>query len=500
LLNLAKCFLALWLLLLGLAQGKSVYTAEPPLGNFSVKFSKVSGFLPPATPERIRKIDLLNYECASGGSYDGTGHVVALTDINKNLLASYAYGPFGEKISATGPKAQSNPWRWATKYLDEETGLYYFGKRYHDPVTGQFISRDPLGEDESLNLYGYGHGDPINNIDRQGLESVPVYQSQIAQAFGRLGWAQHEHEVKSRAIDAEFGKWLKLFVAAEEEGQKHDGRLMAAVANLHASGHALNDFSLENTRELTMGRVDIANAGLQRIYKQTAFLEWAADMKPGHLNPADDPEYFDDDNPEFHKDEWVRIFTQLNPGGKIARESVNGNYGAASFEFGKEVAIWSTLGVAGEFVGTGRVAFGATRTGMGGGVPAYFFRNTRLEVEALQIQGLSRVEAFAQIRSFNSGNADGFLFHFTTQDGARGILAEGVINPSSRGVWGPGVYSGTTPTPGPFLKNVPYTGWGLGGKGANVRIPFRTTQPSVTPWLPPKTRVFRNPVSLGGGK
>jgi len=131
--------------------------------------------------------------------------------------------------------------------------------------------------------------------------------------------------------------------------------------------------------------------------------------------------------------------------------------------------------------------------------PAIFFGNTRLEVQALQRQGLSRSDAFQQIRSFNAGNADGYLFHFTTQKGDRGILGDGVINPSSSGVWGPGVYSGTTPTPGPFLRNVPFAGWGLGGKGANVRIPFQTTQPSVTPWLPPRTRVFRDPVPSGGG-
>ena len=46
--------------------------------------------------------------------YDGGGNVIALADINKNLLASYQFGPFGEKISATGPNANSNPWRWAT--------------------------------------------------------------------------------------------------------------------------------------------------------------------------------------------------------------------------------------------------------------------------------------------------------------------------------------------------------------------------------------------------
>ncbi len=106
--------------------------------------------------------------------YDGTGHVVALTNLNKDLLASYAYGPFGEKITANGPMANSNPWRYATKYLDEETGLYYFGMRYFDPVTGQWLSRELLGERESINLYSYCRNDPVNKVDVLGLKETPL--------------------------------------------------------------------------------------------------------------------------------------------------------------------------------------------------------------------------------------------------------------------------------------------------------------------------------------
>lgn len=110
--------------------------------------------------------------------YDGTGHVVALTNAGKELLAAYAYGPFGEAVHATGPAAQSNPWRWATKYLDEETGLYYFGLRYYDPVTGQWLSREPLGEGESVNLYSYCHNDPVNRVDVLGMAEYEREQAE----------------------------------------------------------------------------------------------------------------------------------------------------------------------------------------------------------------------------------------------------------------------------------------------------------------------------------
>jgi hypothetical protein len=50
--------------------------------------------------------------------------------------------------------------------------LVYFGLRYYDPATGQWLSREPLGEGESLNLYAYAHNDPINRVDVLGAEEA----------------------------------------------------------------------------------------------------------------------------------------------------------------------------------------------------------------------------------------------------------------------------------------------------------------------------------------
>ncbi len=106
--------------------------------------------------------------------YDGSGNVIALADNTGTLKAEYGYTPFGEPLYARGPNAQSCPFRFATKYYDQETGLCNFGERFYDPVTCQWTSREPLGERESLNLYDYGHGDPVNNVDVQGLEAVAI--------------------------------------------------------------------------------------------------------------------------------------------------------------------------------------------------------------------------------------------------------------------------------------------------------------------------------------
>jgi hypothetical protein len=42
-------------------------------------------------------------------------------------LANYDYGAFGEPIRMTGAMAKNNPFRFSTKYDDDESDLLYYG-------------------------------------------------------------------------------------------------------------------------------------------------------------------------------------------------------------------------------------------------------------------------------------------------------------------------------------------------------------------------------------
>jgi RHS repeat-associated protein len=53
---------------------------------------------------------------------------------------------------------------------DPDTGLVRFGARDYDPVTGRWTAKDPIGfNGGDTNVYGYGLGDPVNNVDPSGL-------------------------------------------------------------------------------------------------------------------------------------------------------------------------------------------------------------------------------------------------------------------------------------------------------------------------------------------
>ena len=88
-------------------------------------------------------------------SYDGNHNVMALVNAaDKSVSASYEYGPFGELLRATGPLAKANPFRFSTKFQDDESGWVYYGYRYYSPNTGRWLSRDPIGEKRFRDLVG----------------------------------------------------------------------------------------------------------------------------------------------------------------------------------------------------------------------------------------------------------------------------------------------------------------------------------------------------------
>ena len=103
-------------------------------------------------------------------AFEGNGNLSALVNATDGtIVANYEYGPFGEVIRATGPMAKANPFRFSTKYQDDESDLLYYGYRYYNLSAGRWASRDPLDTGGGLNLYGFVSNDSINSFDALGL-------------------------------------------------------------------------------------------------------------------------------------------------------------------------------------------------------------------------------------------------------------------------------------------------------------------------------------------
>ena len=90
-----------------------------------------------------------------------------LLDCNRKEVAeAYGLSTFGESSSLD--TKHSNPWQYQQKRIDYETGLIYFGQRYYDPDLGRWLTQDPVGFADSLNLYQYVWNNPLRYYDPDG--------------------------------------------------------------------------------------------------------------------------------------------------------------------------------------------------------------------------------------------------------------------------------------------------------------------------------------------
>jgi RHS repeat-associated protein len=106
-------------------------------------------------------------------SYDGNGNIVTWTmSTGTAPTARREYDGFGNVVM--GENVWPSVFGFSTKIGDPETGLLYYGYRYHRPEHGRWISRDPIEEKGGLNLYGFVKNDGVSEVDVLGL--IPVQE------------------------------------------------------------------------------------------------------------------------------------------------------------------------------------------------------------------------------------------------------------------------------------------------------------------------------------
>jgi RHS repeat-associated protein len=103
--------------------------------------------------------------------------------------------------------AKANPFRFSTKYQDEETDLLYYGYRYYNASTGRWITRDPLTE-AGFDLCAVGAG--IASTNGAAAEEAQLLQDGL------------RYIAQKRMM--ELAKWLKDLAMRQKEGRAPYGR------------------------------------------------------------------------------------------------------------------------------------------------------------------------------------------------------------------------------------------------------------------------------------
>jgi RHS repeat-associated protein len=130
--------------------------------------------------------------------YIGTDHLGsprAISDENGNIIKSTTYDSYGNVISDSNPEF-SIPFGFAGGLQDSDTRLIRFGFRDYDPALGRWTTRDPIGLNGGLNVYGYVLGNPVMYVDLYGLEVADVTIHPTSEKYiGNDGKERQNYEI-----------------------------------------------------------------------------------------------------------------------------------------------------------------------------------------------------------------------------------------------------------------------------------------------------------------
>jgi len=143
---------------------------------------------------------------------DGLGSVTSLSSAAGALAQTYTFDSFGKQTASSG--SITNPFRFAARESDPESGLYYYRARYYDPVAGRFLSEDPLGLNAGINQYEYVHNSPLVRIDPAGTDDYPG----IGSVIDAINWARGSYHPVPHIADATAAALSRTPAAADLMG------------------------------------------------------------------------------------------------------------------------------------------------------------------------------------------------------------------------------------------------------------------------------------------
>jgi RHS repeat-associated protein len=145
-----------------------------------------------------------------------------------------------------------SPYRFNAKELDEESGLYYYGARYYNPMVSVWLGVDRLsGKYPSLTPYNFTGNNPIffvdpngdsldvaNNIARDWLLSIVSNENQSRVTFNGNRVAVNLDGLTDRQLKSDKGLHLISKMVAAEEKYLYEVGDIAYIRNSEGNNQA----------------------------------------------------------------------------------------------------------------------------------------------------------------------------------------------------------------------------------------------------------------------
>ncbi len=123
-------------------------------------------------PTQTVRYQLHNHLGSAALELDDTARVISYEEY-------HPYGTTAYQAKNAAIKAAAKRYRYTGMERDEESGLEYHGARYYMPWLGRWISADPIGLGDGVNVYRYALNHPVAVADPTGTEGVWDEEEQV---------------------------------------------------------------------------------------------------------------------------------------------------------------------------------------------------------------------------------------------------------------------------------------------------------------------------------
>ena len=167
---------------------------------------------------------------------DALGSIIAQTKADGSFQNKYGYSPYGQVAKDADDKG--NPHQFTGRENDN-TVLMFYRARYYMPSCGRFISEDPIGTDDGLNVYAYVGGDPVNARDPTGNCGWTDAIVGFGDAFG-AGLIRHLLGISDGDVDKNSGWYNGGMIGGTVWGAVPFALTGGAAVGATREGHLLN--------------------------------------------------------------------------------------------------------------------------------------------------------------------------------------------------------------------------------------------------------------------
>ncbi len=203
--------------------------------------------------------------------YQFTNHLgsAGLELDDQGQMVSYEeYTPYGNTSYQAMHSQTEIPkrYRYTGMERDEENGLNYHSARYYCPWLARWVKPDPIGIADSVNVYEYVSGNPINIVDPSGLGAWDRFMGGVKMVAGGLETAAGVVLVGVGAATSEIGIGIPI-AAAGVFVTAHGADVTVSGARTLWNGKPVDSFSSQGLQAAGVSRsnANLIDAGVSIV-------------------------------------------------------------------------------------------------------------------------------------------------------------------------------------------------------------------------------------------